>query len=88
MINCAVPSTEFLDRRFDVFVVTDLDALVEISVFKKRKKEKKKLTDAPHSNIMHHEQIYYPSVRKEPIGNRTTPRCSKRGAEGNQGSRA
>ena len=35
MINCAVPSTEFLDRRFDVFVVTDLDALVEISVFKK-----------------------------------------------------
>lgn len=36
MINFAVPSTEFLDRRFDVFVVTDLDAPVEISVLKKR----------------------------------------------------
>lgn len=40
MINRAVPSTEFLDRRFDVFVVTDLDALVEISVFKKKKEKK------------------------------------------------
>ena len=88
MIHGAVPSTEFLDRRFDVFVVTDLDALVGISVFKK--KNEKKLTDAPHSNIthMHHEQIYYSSARKEPIGNRTTPRCSERGAEGSQGSRA
>ena len=51
MINFAVPSTEFLDRRFDVFVVTDLDALVEISVLKKRE-WKKKLIDAPQSNIM------------------------------------
>lgn len=77
-----------MDRRFDVFVVTDLDALVGISVFKK--KNEKKLTDAPHSNIthMHHEQMYYSSARKEPIGNRTTPRCSERGAEGSQGSRA
>lgn len=41
MINCAVPATEFLDRCFDVFVVTDLDALVEISAFKKKKKRKK-----------------------------------------------
>lgn len=77
MINCAVPSTEFLDRHFDVFVVTDLDALVEISFFKKKRKEKK-LIDAPHSNIMHHEQIYYSSSRKKPIGNMTTPRCSER----------
>ena len=35
----AVPSIEFLDHRFDAFVVTDLDALAEISVLKKMEKE-------------------------------------------------
>lgn len=49
-VNFAVPSTEFLDRRFDVFVVTVLDTLVEISVLKKR--EWKKLIDASHNNTM------------------------------------
>lgn len=40
VINHAVPSTEFLDRHCDVFVVTDLDALGEISALKKKRMKK------------------------------------------------
>lgn len=39
LIHCAVPSTEFLDRRFDVFAVTEPDARAEVSVLKKREGE-------------------------------------------------
>lgn len=35
----SVPSSEFLDRRFDAFNVEDLDAPTEMSALKKRRKE-------------------------------------------------
>lgn len=34
----SVPSSEFLDRRFDAFNVEDLDAPTEMSALKKREK--------------------------------------------------
>lgn len=63
----SVPSTAFLDRRFDAFVATDLDALVESSVLKKG--EQTELVEARHSSASRFTMQML--LEEEQRGNRT-----------------